>query len=270
MPRMLAQIARNKARSLPLSQSLAAVVRFGYSHLNSIVSLALFMCLPVLSGCITASAIQQANTSIVTRRYASADRIAMAALTPDQQLCVFFEKDSTNAVGKSQFSLPVPLVLLSNNVQELCDRDFRMRNVDGSYQTRHVSYAVLRIPGNAISKNWPLLKTARPDLQFIPVGELVMRRQVGPAFYHYTDFPLLSNATQTVYLTRTNPIEFVYVDPSLKRSFNVLSIQPDAVTKKQPGCYFLLPITVPLDIATLPVQLPIGIMFWLVMRNGGC
>ncbi|MGA3283454.1 MAG: hypothetical protein ABSD57_03205 [Verrucomicrobiota bacterium] len=235
-----------------------------------IARLALVALLPSLSGCLSMKATQAANKHTVEiTLYNSVDRIEKAAVTKDDQLCVFFEKDLTNSPQKSHFSLILPLAQIQTNAQY---HDVIVSSDDNGATyvfpktlkspDRH-TWWTLQVPGGQIRTNWTLLKIPNSDLKYIPVAtalthwERYRRPLQNPTVLHDKDFILLSNATQTVYLTRTTPIEFVYVDASTNRSFTIVSVNPTVVSKthtEHPGYYFLLPLTVPVDIATSPFQ----------------
>ena len=63
-------------------------------------------------------ATQAANKQTVEiTLYNSVDRIGNAAVTKDNQLCIFFEKDLTNSPEKSHFTLTIPLAQFQTNAQ---------------------------------------------------------------------------------------------------------------------------------------------------------
>ena len=208
--------------------------------------------------------------------YNSVDRIENAAVTKDDQLCVFFEKDLTNSPQKSHFSLILPLVQIQTNAQ-YHDVAF---NSDGSItfvktppRIKRTTYWTLQVPGGTIRTNWTFLKSPKDDLNPVPIGTSPIRRGhdwtklANLTALNADNFLLLSNAIQTVYLTRTTPIEFVYVDASMNRSFTIITVDPTVVSKTHtdhPAYYALLPLTVPADIATLPLQALalVGILIW--------
>src|SRR5579871_5567254 len=68
-----------------------------YLFLNFVANLVLLSSLPFLSGCVTASMIQDANTPTQTTLYNSAAKIDSAAITADNQLLIVFEKNPTNS-----------------------------------------------------------------------------------------------------------------------------------------------------------------------------
>jgi hypothetical protein len=245
--------------------------------MKSTAHLVLFAILPFLPGCFSMKAIQAADEQVVEITLSnSARRIEKAAVTKDDQLCVFFENNLTNSSEKSRFSLTIPLAQIQTNAQF---HDVAISPDDNGAMYAHTerspnrhTWWTLQVPGRRIRANWASLKI--PDLKYIPVAtalthwELYHRPLENPTVLHDKDFILLSNATQTVYLTRTNPIEFVYVAPSIKQPFTIITVAPTVVSKKQtkhPGYDFLLPVTVPADIATSPFQLPI--LLWLKYGN---
>ena len=101
------------------------------------------------------------------------------------------------------------------------------------------------------------MKSSKSDLHFFPTETILTQKVHDWTALHGEKFILISNATQTVYLTRNTPIEFVLVDASLKRRFTIITVDPTLVSEKRtdhPAYYFLLPLTVPVDIATSPFQ----------------
>jgi len=89
-----------------------------HSHLKLISYLAFLVFLPFLSGCLSMKATEAANKHTVEiTLYNSADRIEKAAVIKDDQLCIFFEKDLTNSIQQSHFSLTIPLAQIQTNSQ---------------------------------------------------------------------------------------------------------------------------------------------------------
>ena len=261
-----------------------------FSRVKRIVHLLLLAFLPCLSGCLSMQAIQSADRrDVATYYYTAADKIEKAALTADDRLCVFFEKDSTNSTP-SRVNLVIPRSHIRTKIQHQVDYgtsgillvtnhdDMFLRLSRDKTNPAFVRCSILRgtchTPGLAIQKNWPLLDDQRANLKFIPVGQSV---QLGPnesAESHGLSLTLLSNATETVYLTRSSPIEFAYIDTSIKRTMTVVMVDPLTKTTKhaaRPQYYALLPLTVPLDVATFPFQaLAIGFFIWAYSSSGHC
>jgi hypothetical protein len=229
--------------------------------------------LPLLSGCLSTQVIQSAKIkTVLTPVYNSADKIENAAITKDGELCLFFEKHLTNST-QSHFTVVIPLEQIRTNAHEYyavsTSGILRSTNSDALFSKLsrdktnpllvrcEITSATFYVSDGTIQTNWTLLEGSRSHLRFIPVGEPLI---VGPndnAKYHGLELTLLSNATETVYLTRSTPIEVAYIDTSVKRSQTILTF-PEMMTSTQhaehPGYYALLPLTVPIDIATSPIQ----------------
>jgi hypothetical protein len=220
---------------------------------------------PFLSGCLSMTAIHAADRhTVVTALHDSVDRIEKAGVTKDGQLCIFFEKELTNST-QSRFMLVIPLAQIRTNAQE-----------QPGYSTagRLITSAIMHVPGSMIRMDWTLPGNPESDLKLIPVGAPLIIGGGDRAVYHGLKLTLLSNATETIYLTRTAPIEFTYLDTSINRTLTTVTIDPTLVSKKRtehPGNYFLLPLTVPADIATLPIQaIGVGLFLWMFSGPGNC
>lgn len=252
-----------------------------------LTSFALIAFLPFLSGCFSMKATQAANKHIVqTTLYDSADAIEKAAITKDNQLCVFFVKFPTNS-KPSRFTLFIPLAQMRTNAQmqpafaaagilhSTNNYDLYLKlppaveramfpesklpadKTNALFVKCVITSATMNVPGSTICTNLTLLENGQNFLKFIPVGAPLNLGRYENALYHGLDLPLLSNAMETVYLTKTNPIEFTYIDASIKRSMTIITIDPYVISTEHtdhPGYYFLLPLTVPVDIVTSPFQ----------------
>jgi len=241
-----------------------------------IIQLALVALLPFLSGCYTAQTLNAAKApASETILFGSVDKIEKAGITKDGQLYIFFEKDLTNSPKTSRFSLAIPLVQIQTNSGYndwlVATNDHGAMNIGSGFfpkslyssPDRH-TWRTLQVPGGQIRKNWPSLTI--PDSKFIPVATALTHWErytdpvENPTVLHDKDFILLSNATQTVYLTRTAPIEFVYVDASTNQSYTIVKVDPTVVTKRHPAKYAWLPLTVPADIILSPFE------FWIYLE----
>jgi hypothetical protein len=236
--------------------------------MKGILLISLSALLPLLSGCITSRTLDAGEAQVSeTTTYDSADRIAQAGITADGRLCILFEQDWTNSPTPRRFSVVLPLSQVQSNshyVRVAITPDGRgslhnFRIVPPGYID--VAFWSLPVSAREVRTNW---NWSENDWRSIPVGKADILR--GTNRYALTNFAalrserfaVLPNATQTVYLIHTEPIEFVYVDASSQRDLTTLTIHPPAFThtytRYYPGYYFLLPLTVPLDIVTLPLQ----------------
>lgn len=234
------------------------------SIMKLIVRLVLLSLLPLVSGCFTCMEVYKAKgeTSSISK-FDLADRIEKAGITKDGQLCIFFEKDLTNSPKTSRFSLAIPLSLFQTNAHfhdELVSADHRSTTFihgpiipPGYIQTKYWS---LDVSGGTVRKNWALLKDSKGDLKFIPAQTTLTPKPDWTAL-HGESFVLSSNATQIVYLTRTNPIEFVYVDSLTNQPYTIIAVAPTVISKRHrhPAYYALLPVTIPIDIILSPYEL---------------
>jgi hypothetical protein len=205
-----------------------------------IAHLALFTLLPFLSGCLTGGALQAAKRPTTKTFYDSVSKVEKAGVTEDGRLYIFFEKDFTNSTS-SRFTLVVPLAEIQTNAQ------------DYGYCTPKIKYVTLNVPGNRIRTNWTLPESSEGNLELVPIETFPLPSGYFTEF-SYSHFTLVTNATRTLYLTKTGPIQFVYVDASIMRAFTIVNVNPLVVSKKHPAYYALLPLTVPADIATSPIQ----------------
>lgn len=209
-----------------------------------ITQLALIAFLPFLSGCVTSRALDEAKKTTTKSFYDSVSKVEKAVVTKDGQLCIFFEKDLTNS-AQSHFTLIIPLAQIQTNAQV-----HRVAYVGDRHDS--VTYGTLHVPGNTIRAHWTLLENPESNLIFVQVGTPIIVGERDDTYRHDQNFILLPNAKQTIYLTRTTPIEFVYVDASTNRSFTIITVDPIVVSKKHPAYYALLPLTIPADIALSP------------------
>lgn len=227
------------------------------------------------------------NRKVETRLYDSVDKIEKAGISKDDQLCVFFEKYSTDST-KSHFAVVIPLSQIRTNagvqtgfttagiMRTTNSDDLYLRLVRDKgnplFVRCTITSATLHVPGSTIQTNWALLENQKINLKSIPIGEPLIVRPNDNAAYHGLSLTLLSNATETVYLTRTEPIEFAYIDASIKRSLTIVTVDPYIVSTKRtehPGYYCFLPLTVPVDIATFPIQaVCYGFVYWMFSGLG--
>lgn len=205
----------------------------------------------------TLSAVGQPTGHSQYDRIELIDRVVLKEHT----LLFFLEGRLTNSSSKSKFTVAIPLATVRSTNMELAG------GVSG-----FPLYAEQKVSRDVIHPGWTP-ETPRGDAAInIPIGP--PRQQNG----HPDDYPwerpivysefakLLPNTTRTIYpLTRYDnglpksggnlAMEFVYVDPTMKQAYTVIYVdQVRVTTTKHNGYNFLLPLTVPADIATFPIQ----------------
>jgi hypothetical protein len=214
--------------------------------LKLLTRIGLLAFLPFLSGCYSILVTDAAyNNRTKTKYNCSVSRIEKAVLTKDDRLCVSFEQEFGNSKPR-RFTLTMPLAWFQTNLETLhLERDIRP----------DIGYAYLRRSAKLIQRNGRF-PDASSCASVIPVKTVLTPRGFGMTEYKFSNFLLLSNANQTIYLTRESPVEFVYIDPSMGRSFTVVELSPTVVQRKRAyGYYLLLPLTVPVDAVLWPFQL---------------
>jgi len=212
--------------------------------------------LPFVSGCLTSSALKAVKTPTTQTLCDSAARVEKAAVVRDEQLHIYFYGGLDNLAQKGQLTLVIPLAQFRTNIMSANS----IRDIRDMYGTLHVSH-------EAIHAGWQ--EHLGDDSKLIPVKSISLRP--GCFIWQYADdFKLLPSAAQTLYLINPapvdlggGPIEFVYVDASIGRPFIDIIVDRTTVTKNEhKGYYALLPLTVPLDVATAPLQ---AISYYVIM-----
>ncbi|HEY3932699.1 MAG TPA: hypothetical protein VGM58_10065 [Verrucomicrobiae bacterium] len=220
-----------------------------HSHMKLIAHLALFALLPFLSGCLTANTLRAAKAPTTKYLRDAVFHVKEAAITKDNHLCILFDGSLADSAQKDHFTLAIPLGQIRTNAQ------------DGT----------LNVPRSAIQAGWAIQESSTNDLELVQVGKPVSIMVGDFIQQHLDEFVLPTNTTRILYPIShysTEAITFVYVDDSIKQKLTIIEIGQLAVTKnKHKGYYFLLPLTIPLDVATAPIQIPFfGILFLI---NGG-
>jgi hypothetical protein len=188
---------------------------------------------------LSALSLYYANVSKTKYNY-TVSKIEKAVVTKEGRLCVYFEEDLTNSTQR-RLSLVVPLAQFQTNAQNV-------------YLPQNITCARLDVLAKRLRANWTLLEKSERDLNIIPIGTFSNPSGRYNELYFTNCTPLL-NAPQTIYLTRKSPIQFVYVDASIKRPFTIVELSPTVTTKKKSAYYLLLPLTVPADLVLWPFQL---------------
>jgi hypothetical protein len=219
--------------------------------------------LPFLSGCITSLTMDSANTRTFKTLPDAVDRVEQASITRDNNLLVFIEARMTNSPQRGQYTLIVPLAGIKVNTDHY--------PLDS---TNIINYGTLKLPRNRVLGGWAAKEGATGDWKAVSVGPPIVLPEGGNIWSDVSKYKVLPGADRTIYqitdLKTTNrsdgpaPMVFIYVDARSNRAFSFLQVDPVTYwTAKHSEKLWLLPLTIPLDLATIPVQLP----FILLMLN---
>jgi len=219
--------------------------------------------LPLFSGCITSLTMDSANTRTFKTLNDSVDRIAKATITKDNELLIFVEARMTNSTQSGQYTLVVPLNEIKVNTDHY---------PLGS--TNVINYGSLRLPRSRVLAGWTTKAEAAEGQKAVPVGPPIVIPEGSHLWSDASQYKVLPGADQTIYqikeLRSTNRYEwptamvFIYVDARSSQAFSFLQVEPFTYwTAKHSEKLWLLPLTIPLDLATIPVQVP----FMLLMMS---
>jgi hypothetical protein len=227
----------------------------------------MFSISPLLAGCITShtlDAVNQPTTQTLSDRVSHIEKVVVSK---DNQLLILLDGHLANSWQASRFTLVVPLAQIQTNAM-----------IGLSSATNGVTFGILNVSRNAIHADWVLSKNSDDYEEAVPVGAQIPTPtefrfnwygwEVPQAFANSAK--LLPNTTRTLYpieeyrdlngIERPTKIEFIYVDATARQAYTIIAVDQATITiKTHKGYYCLLPLTVPLDIATLPVQIPVGI-----------
>ncbi len=224
--------------------------------MKRIVPVVLFAFLPLLSGCLTSRTLDAVNTRTSKTLGDVVDHVEKAAITKDGQLYIFFEGNMTNSAQRGRFILTFPLAQIHVHTE----------NYPAS-STNKIICGSINVPRSAIKTNANAQESLGAIFKAVPVGSPITYPDGSNLWDFVEAYKLLPNTTQTLYpikdLRSTNhydwpaPMEFVYVDASAKQAFTFIYVDRVTVwSAKNKGYYLLLPLTIPLDIATIPIQIP--------------
>jgi len=218
-----------------------------------IARVVLLALLPFLSGCLTSNTMDAVNATSSKTLPDRLFHVEKAVVTKDNQLCILFEGALTNSLQKSRFTLTAPLGQIQVS--------------SGNYtSTNKIVYGVLRVPRSAIRQGW-VQENLPADSKAIQVSSTVVIPDGSNLWDYVESYKPLPDSAPTLYpiddLRGTNhydwpvPMEFIYVDSSTNQAFTIMQVdQVKVESGKHYGYYILLPLTIPVDIATLPVQIP--------------
>jgi len=136
--------------------------------------------------------------------------------------------------------------------------------------TNVISYGSLKLPRNRVLEGW-----AAEGQKAVPAGPAIVLPEGGNLWSDVSKYKVLPGADRTIYqvadLKTTNrddrpvPVVFIYVDAQSGRAFSFLQVEPVTywTAKRSAKKLWLVPFTIPLDLATIPIQLP----YMLLMMN---
>lgn len=233
--------------------------------------IALIASLPFLSGCLSSLTLDKVNETTTTTLPDKLFRVENAAVITNNQLYILCEgslanpKRANKAIATNRFELTYPLQ--------------RIQVTTGHYtSTNQFSYGVLMVPRSAIHTASSTNHISASVSKTIFVAATVTVPDGSNIWDYAGNYRSLSPMAPTIYpindLRSTYhydwppPMVFIYVDPAAKQDFTVIQIEQVKVDSgRNYGYYFLLPLTVPLDIATLPIQIP---FILLLMHSINC
>ena len=217
--------------------------------------------LPLLPGCMTYQAIQSAknpSARVVPDRV----NVEKAAVSRDNVLLIYLNGSMTNSPRNTHFTLAIPLEQIETHADV-----YRLKGTNGT----HVAW--FGVSRNLIHEGW--IEENSNDLEIVPLGSLISPQYAYPDGFddHIpSDTKLLPNSTRTLYQVHLDGyLQFIYINASDQRAYTDLHVDPASYTPKvEPEYYLLLPVTVPLDIVTCPIQIPFFILVGIAMRHPGC
>ena len=232
-----------------------------------ILRLALLLAgLPLLPGCMTFDTMNVAENGVLKvyhNDYVHAEKAVISK--KDGQLLIYLKGSITNSPSNSLFTLVIPADISTSQPGYCKEID----NLWSTIGTNEISAAIMSVRRDYIHKGW-LPEGNSNDVETVPVGS-----EISPAYTFPRDFGvnlpetawLLRNSHRALYQVRQpGYLEFIYTDASSKRPITDLQIDPAEDTRPhaEPGYYLLLPVTVPIDVATSPLQVP---FLLLLMAN---
>src|SRR6266478_7446710 len=212
--------------------------------------------LPFLSGCITSLTMDSANTRTFKTLPDAVDRIEKASITRNNELLILVEARLTNSLQPGQYTLAVPLTEIKANTDHY-----------PLGTTNIIKYGSLRLPRSRVLGGWATSEAAAEGQKAVPVGPPIIISEGNNVWSDVGRYKVLPGADQTIYqitdLRPTNrydqpgPMVFIYVDGRSDRAFSFIQVEPFTYwTAKHSEKLWLLPLTIPLDLATIPVQIP--------------
>jgi hypothetical protein len=224
-----------------------------------ILRLALLLAgLPFLPGCMTFDTMIAAKNGYPRAVHDDYVHAEKAIISKDDQLSIYLKGSITNSPPNSLFTLVIPM---ADIVTSQSDFYKEIVYVWPTVGTNEISAVILGVRRDFIHKGW-LPEGNSNDVETVPVGPEISPQYTFPRGFG-VKLPetswLLRNSNRALYQVRQpGYLEFIYTDASSKRAFTDLQIDPieDTRPHTEPGYYLLLPVTVPIDVATSPIQIP--------------
>jgi hypothetical protein len=226
-------------------------------------SLLLLALLSILPGCLTTHVVDSVRNGSYKFLPDRVEKIEGAKLTGDDHLLIFVEGRLTNSTETVKMTLSFPLTDRKVIEAEL--------TTSGSNQIHCVKIASRR---DSITRGWSLKENSAADAD-IPLGQPLPVRWIEDAWNDPSRYKPLPGTTRTLYLLRQSseathdpdfppPVEFVYVDITDGRKFYLVILSPESRNvRASKAAYILIPLTVPVDAATLPILFPFIVMYGL-------
>lgn len=191
-------------------------------------------------------------------------RVERAGISKNDELLILFVGSVTNSPRNSHYTLTVPLaqMKMQPNFYSWCD-------------TNGLRCGAFDLPRSALKEGWPVEKSLN-GLKPVPLGSPITPESVYPngtiAYETAVPAKLLPNSAQSLFQVHLPyRIEFIFVDASDVRANTDFRVTQVLVTPRRDwGYYFLLPVTIPLDIATAPIQIPFYFYMRYAFRWSGC
>ena len=208
---------------------------------------------PLLSGCLTGLTIESAYDKKQKRFPDSLERIERATIIGNERLLVFVQARLTNSLISRPYTISIPL------------SDINTNGYKNPPSEKPFNYGYLYLRRNAIVDGWD--ESQRTEGKDLTIAPRINIPQGGPLFRHAEKFKTLEN-NDTIYqinysgtnTSNLDRIELVYVSPTRIEAFNSIQVMNHSTRLPAKNAYLLLlPIAIPADIVTLPIQIPVFI-----------
>jgi hypothetical protein len=219
-------------------------------------------CLCSLSGCISIYSVTHSGKTLVDLSH-KADAVLSAYRTPDDDIVIFVKGRFTEKEGAGEFSL-----LVSKAGLEMIREQSRIERSKG-WVNRSYSYeAMIRPPSELKLDGWTSVRVEKENSPVFSLAQndAYMPLHGAPAIYPLPRAPSALNRDDVIKLW--GAVDIVYVDINPDGTAFRCSITPKAepIEKTWNGKAWL-PLTVPLDVVTLPAQALFGTLFVILMAG---
>ena len=214
----------------------------------------------LVSGCFSLMTIEAAKSKDSTPLPDAIDAVEQASLTPDNQLLLFVEGRLTNSTRRAPYTLTVPLQEVSFSTVH-----------SSRTSTNMITRGYYPLPRNGIISGWDL--NEKRGLVSVPVGPPI--RQLWDVILfdpvnHYDPLPGQDRTLYQLIKTWSNRVEgataqFIYVDRNRSEAYLMITIKQYEIVTGHEGMYWMLPLAVAGDLATLPLQAicyALVLIFW--------